>query len=132
MRKILNILTLAVIAVFVMALANVNVAIAKEKVYSLKGEVVSVDSAAKALTVKDKKGEETIVTDEMTKIKMGKKAEALGDIKAGEKVLVKYHKAADGKLMATRILIASSKVEKKPVEKAPVEKAPAGKMPEKK
>lgn len=95
---------LAVAVFFVMSLAGVAAAAEKEKLPSLKGEVVSVDSAAKTLTVKGTKGEETIATDDMTKIWMGKQKETFNDIVSGEKVAVRYSQK-DGKLLAHSIRI---------------------------
>ncbi len=98
MRKVL---ATAIAVFFVVSLVGVvNMAVAKEKgdLY-LRGEVVSVDQTAKTLTVKGKKGEETIAVDQMTKISMGKMGGTLEDIKAGDYVRVKYHKV-DGKDVA--------------------------------
>jgi hypothetical protein len=103
-------LTMAVLCVIAFA----NNALAMGKLSSLKGEVVSVDVGAKTVTVKAingtklpttlTEGQLTFTTDHMTKISMGRKHEGLGDLKAGDMVLVKYH-SEDGKNMAASILV---------------------------
>ncbi|MDA8106292.1 MAG: hypothetical protein M0Z71_13050 [Nitrospiraceae bacterium] len=57
-------LAFAVALLFLVAFTNP--AIAKGSLMSLKGVVVSVDNTAKTLTVKEKKGEATIVADQAT------------------------------------------------------------------
>jgi len=109
-----RIFALAITVLFVVALANS--AFAAEKLLSLKGEVVSVDLGAKAVTVKAingttiptriTEGQLTFATDHMTKITMGKKHEKLGELKAGDMVVVKYH-SKDGKNVADSILLTS-------------------------
>jgi len=80
---------------------------AKEKVKSITGEVTAVDTVGKTITVKSKKQELTIaVTDEQIK-----------DVKAGDKVVVKYTEK-DGKLTAKSVKkAAAKKAEKKEVKK---------------
>lgn len=70
--------------------ADPAVAAGAAKVQMFKGEVVKVDEAAKALVVKDKKGEKTF------DVSLAKNMPAL---KAGDKVSFNYVKK-DGKLMA--------------------------------
>ncbi len=95
------------VAVFFLA-AFTNTALAKEKVLWLKGAITSVDTAAKSFVVKEKKGEATVVTNETTKISLGKEKKTFEDLKAGETVHVKYHKQ-DGKLMAANVYLAGGK-----------------------
>ncbi len=102
---------------FAMSLASV--ALAKE--YSLKGEVLSIDTAAKTLTVKAInsavssptrfKGDIPFVTSDMTKVTMGKKHETLANLKAGDMVKVKFHEK-NGKDIADRIVISSEPASK--------------------
>lgn len=74
---------------------------AKEKVKSITGEVTAVDTVGKTITVKSKKQELTIgVTDEQVK-----------DIKAGDKVVVKYTEK-DGKLTAKSVKKVAAKAKK--------------------
>ncbi|GAB5047204.1 hypothetical protein [Thermodesulfovibrio sp. TK110] len=83
---------------------------AKEKVKSITGEVTAVDTVGKTITVKSKKQELTIaVTDEQIK-----------DVKAGDKVVVKYTEK-DGKAVAKSVKKVAAKAEKKAKEK-PAEK----------
>ncbi len=120
MRKIL-----AMIAAMFFAFSLVSIAGAaekqmysKEQMYSISGPVVSVDSTARTLTVKSIekskspslrwKGDMTFITDDNTKIAMGKKSETLQDLKAGEKVAVKFHEK-DGKYIADTVLISAAK-----------------------
>ncbi len=70
---------------------------AKAKVF--KGEVVSVDAAAKTLVVKDKKGEKTFDYSNVKK---------MADLKAGDKVSLQYAEK-DGKLWAANVQKAGAK-----------------------
>ncbi len=109
-----RILAVAVALLFVAAFANA--AVAAVKLSSLKGEVVAVDLSAKTVTVKAVnapkmpttivEGQLTFAVDNMTKISMGKKHEALGKIKAGDMVEVKYH-TKDGRDIADSLLVTS-------------------------
>lgn len=96
----------------------------KEKVKQITGEVTAVDTVGKSITVKSKKQELTIaVTDEQIK-----------DIKAGDKVVVKYTEK-DGKATAKSVKKAAAKAEKKeakPAEKPAEKKAEPAKPAEKK
>ncbi len=120
MRKIL---ALAVTMLFVLSLASVGLAAekgmySKQQMFSISGPVVSVDSTAKTLTVKSVekskspslrwKGDMTFITNDNTKIAMGKKAETFQDLKAGEKVLVRFHEQ-DGKYIADTVRISGEK-----------------------
>jgi uncharacterized protein YxeA len=107
---------------------------APAKVKQVTGEVAAVDAAAKTLTVKGKKGDVALMADDKTSVKMGKEKKALADVKAGDKVAVKYAEM-DGKNVAKSIIIsaAPAKMEKKMEKKeaapapAPAEKKPAEK-----
>jgi Cu/Ag efflux protein CusF len=93
----------------------------KPKVMQVTGDVKAVDTVAKTITVTKmvkKKAEETIITiDGKTKITMGKEKKALADVKAGDKVTVKYTEV-DGKNIAKSVAIHEAKpMEKKPAEK---------------
>jgi hypothetical protein len=109
---------------------------APAKVKQATGEVAAVDAKTKTITVKAKKGDVTAMVDDKTKIMMGKDMKTLADIKAGDKVTVKYSDA-DGKMTAKSIAIkpAEKMMEKKaaPAEKKMEKKAePAAKPAEKK
>lgn len=74
----------------------------KEKVKQISGEITAIDTAGKTITVKSKKQELTIgVTDEQIK-----------DLKAGDKVVVKYTEK-DGKLTAKSVKKTGKTAEKK-------------------
>jgi len=78
----------------------------KEKVKQITGEVTAVDTVGKTITVKSKKQELTVaVTDEQIK-----------DVKAGDKVVVKYTEK-DSKATAKSVKKAAAKAEKKEVKK---------------
>ncbi|MDI6865610.1 hypothetical protein [Thermodesulfovibrio yellowstonii] len=78
----------------------------KEKVKQITGEVTAVDTVGKTITVKSKKQELTVaVTDEQIK-----------DVKAGDKVVVKYTEK-DGKATAKSVKKVAAKAEKKEVKK---------------
>ncbi len=109
---------------------------AKAKVMSATGEVVAVDAKAMTLTVKGKKGEVVLSTDDKTKFAKGK---TLADVKVGDKATVKYAET-DGKNVAKSVAFKAAaakketkkeekKMEKKPAEKpaaAPAEKKKTG------
>ena len=69
------------------------------KVMVFKGEVVSVDAAAKTLVVKDKKGEKTFDYSNVKK---------MAELKAGDKVSLQYAEK-DGKLWAANVQKAGAK-----------------------
>ena len=77
---------------------------APEKVMSITGDVVSVDAKAMTLTVKGRKGDVALSTNDKTAVRMGKDKKTLADVKAGDKVKVKYTEV-DGKNMAKSIAI---------------------------
>jgi len=101
------------------------------------GEVTAVDAKANTLTVKGKKGDVTVSTDDKTKVVAGKDKKTLADVKAGDKVTVKYTEA-DGKNTATKVEIMAApakketKAEKKAATPAKKEAAPAPAAPAKK
>ncbi len=120
MRKILAI-TMALF--FAFSLVSFAAAADKEmytkgEIYSVSGPVLALDSAAKTLTVKSIertkspairwKGEMTFITDDSTKISMGKKAETFQDLKTGEKVVVRFHEK-DGKYIADSVRVSGEK-----------------------
>lgn len=74
------------------------------KVVQVTGEVAAVDAAGKTITVKGKKGDVVITVDDKT----------LAEVKAGDKVTVKYA-TADGKNTAKSVkkAAAAKKAEKK-------------------
>ncbi|HAM51050.1 MAG TPA: hypothetical protein DCP92_10315 [Nitrospiraceae bacterium] len=113
-----KVLTIGLVMVFVMSVAMVAIA-AKKEMYSLMGPVVSVDTAAKTVTVHSVegvataadnrwKGDVIFVTNDMTKISMHKAKKTLDDLKAGQNVTVKFHEM-DGKSVAVAIMIMPEK-----------------------
>ena len=118
--------TLFILLALLFGVASVTTAFAKgtaAKTHSFTGVVASVDAGAKSLAVKGTKKE---MTFDVANAKMvGFKA--LGDIKAGEKVTVKYTEK-DGKAMAKSVAKATSKAHKKaPAAAKPAPAAPAAK-----
>ena len=91
---------------------------AKAEKYS--GTVDKVDEAAKAIVIKGKKDEKTIVIDEKTKITKSGKEMAFADLKKGMNVSVEYKKDGD-KMVATAVKAAAPKAAKEKAEK-PAEK----------
>jgi hypothetical protein len=75
------------------------------------GEVAAVDATANSLTVRGKKAEVVITTDERTEIKKGSIRSSLADLQIGDKVTVKYLET-DGRSIARVIDIKSAKAEK--------------------
>ena len=98
------------------------IAVKKATTKQVTGEVAAVDVQANKLTVKGKKGDVTISVDDKTKITAGKEKKALADIKAGNKVTVKYAEA-DGKNTAKSIDIKVPPAEKKAAAPAEEKKA---------
>jgi len=88
---------------------------APAKIKQVTGEVAAVDAAAKTLTVKAKKAEVMLSTDDKTKFGKGK---TLADVKVGEKVMVKYAEM-DGKNVAKSVTVKAAKTEKKEAAPAP-------------
>lgn len=68
----------------------------------VKGDITAVDAKAMTVTVKGKKGDVTVTVDDKTEIKVGKDKKTIADLKAGDKVKIKYHEA-DGKNTAKSI-----------------------------
>jgi cell division protein YceG involved in septum cleavage len=111
-------LTICLALILVISVTLVAVA-AKKEMYSLKGPVLSVDAAAKTVTVHSVegvkaaadnrwKGDVTFATNDMTKIRMHKEKKTFDDLKAGQNVQVKFHEI-DGKNIAVEIMIMPEK-----------------------
>ncbi len=130
---------IAIVLSLVLMFAFTAVTFAAEKKAAksktVTGEVTAVDAKANTLTVKGKKGDVMISTDDKTK--MMPKGKTMMDVKTGDKVTVKYMEA-DGKNMAKSVEMKAApmkKEEKK--EAAPMKKeaapapapAPAKKAP---
>ena len=112
-----QLIALATALLFTLSFAIV--AMAAEETYSLKGPIVSIDTAAKTVTVHSVegvttaadnrwKGDVTFATSEMTKISMKKEKKTFDDLKAGQNVSVKFHEK-DGKSVAVAIKILGEK-----------------------
>jgi len=95
------------------------------------GEVTAVDAKANTITVKGKKAEVTVNVDDKTKF--APKGKTIADVKAGEKVMVKYTEA-EGKNTAKSVKIEGAKKAEKKAEKKMEKKeaAPAPAAEEKK
>ncbi len=136
MKKVIAII---VSALFILSVAGISFAAEKAakkapaKVKQVTGEVTAVDAAANTLTVKGKKGDVALVTDAKTMVKVGKEKKALADVKAGDKVTVKYTEA-DGKNTAKSIAVSAAPAKKEMKKEAPKaeEKKPAAAPAEKK
>ena len=98
---------------------------APEKVMSIMGDVVAVDAKAMALTVKGKKGDVALSTNDKTTVRMGKEKKTLADVKVGDKVKVKYTEVG-GKNVAKSVAIKPA-VTVAPAEKKTEPAKPAGK-----
>jgi Cu/Ag efflux protein CusF len=98
-------IAIIVSVLFVFAITSLSVAAEKKAVVKVKqvtGEVTMVDTNAKTITVKGKKGDVVIGVDE----------KMMADVKAGDKVVAKYTEA-DGKNTAKSVKKAAAKVVKK-------------------
>ena len=80
----------------------------KPKIEKFTGVVEKVDEMAKAVVVKDKKGEKTFAVDDKTKITKGGKDMPLAELKKGTNVSVEYKKDGE-KLVAVAIKAAAPK-----------------------
>lgn len=109
-----QILSVVLSLIFVFAVTSLSFAAEKQeaaKHVQVTGEIAAVDASAKTLTVKGKKGDVSISVDEKTKIMAGKDMKALGDLKTGEKVTVKYTES-DGKNTAKSIEVKAANAKK--------------------
>ncbi len=113
---------------FVLSLAGVAFAAKKApakkvKILAVTGEVLAVDAKAMTLTVKGKKGEVAVTTDEKTKFAKGK---SLAEVKVGDKATVKYVEE-DGKNIAKSVMFRAipAKKVKKVIKKEMKKEAPA-------
>jgi Cu/Ag efflux protein CusF len=83
------------------------------KIMHVWGEVTAVDAKAGTLTIKSKKEEVSLSTNDKTVIRTGKEKKTLADIKVGEKVRARYSEV-DGKNLAKSISYGSMKMAEKP------------------
>jgi hypothetical protein len=81
------------------------------KAEKFAGAVEKIDEAAKAIVVKDKKGEKTFAIDDKTKITKAGKDMPFAEVKKGMNVSVQYKKDGD-KMVAVAIRIAAPKATK--------------------
>jgi hypothetical protein len=79
----------------------------KEKVRQITGEIVTLNVEAGTLTVKSRRQEIALETDEKTKVRIGRAKKDFADLKTGSRVRVKYIDV-DGKKRAKSISIQSS------------------------
>jgi uncharacterized protein YxeA len=71
------------------------------------GDITALDAAAKTFTVKGRKGDVALSVDDKTKITAGRETKTLADLKAGDKVTVKYTEI-EGKNMAKSVKIKTA------------------------
>jgi osmotically-inducible protein OsmY len=110
MKKIMMVVVALIISVIF-----VTMVMAQDKAKSMSwvGEVVSVDSAAKTVVAKNKKGE---MTFDVSAAKLAKNVK-LDGLNAGDKITVKYEEK-DGKNMATSVAMVPGKKAKSKNESA--------------
>ena len=126
MKKVVSIV---VALLFVFSITSLSFAVEgqkampveKPKVKQVTGDVKTVDVKAKTITVtkmmKDKAQETVVTVDDKTKIMMDKEKKALADVKAGDKVTVKYTEV-DGKNVAKSIAIKPAEKKAEPAKPA--------------
>jgi len=105
---------LSIVLATLLAITVVGLAVAKDNVKIKKlitGEVVTVDTAANSLTLKGKRAEVVIHTNEDTVVQVAKEKKSLADVKVGAKIAVRYSEI-DGENLAESIVV---KPEKGPV-----------------
>src|SRR3989304_5585485 len=95
----------------------------KPKVASLTGKVKAVDEAAKAVTVVVRKKDVVVKVADDTTITRGKAKKALGDVKAGATVTIRYTKEGE-EMTAKSISIAVPKPAKNALAKQAVKARP--------
>jgi hypothetical protein len=98
MRKLASISLAALLALTLTSALLANDAKAKMNM-RVSGEVVTVDTSSRMLTVREKKGAENndwsfVVADD-AKVMVGGKVDSLDNLKAGDLVNVKYHDDGD-------------------------------------
>lgn len=76
----------------------------KMKTQNFTGDITAIDAAANTITLKDKDVELTVTTTAKTHVIVKGKRKSLSDLKAGDKVEVRY-RAKDGKNKALRIIV---------------------------
>lgn len=109
---------LSIVLATLLAITVVGLAVAKDNVKIKKlitGEVVTVDTAANSLTLKGKRAEVVIHTNEDTVVQVAKEKKSLADVKVGAKIAVRYSEI-DGENLAESIVV---KPEKGPVPAKP-------------
>src|SRR5215813_95837 len=98
MRKLASISLAALLALALSSALLANDAKAKMNM-RVSGEVVTVDTATRMLTVREKKGPEnndwSFVVTEDAKVTVAGKTDSLDHLKAGDLVNVKYHDDGD-------------------------------------
>jgi len=102
---------LSIVLTTLLAITVVGLAVAKDNVKIKKlitGEVVTVDTAADSLTLKGKRAEVVIHTNEDTVVQVAKEKKSLADVKIGAKIAVRYSEI-DGKNLAERIVVEPEK-----------------------
>jgi Cu/Ag efflux protein CusF len=82
----------------------------KPKVRQITGQVVTLDVKAGTLTVKSKRQEVALETDEKTKVKIGREKKEFAHLQMGDRVKAKYIQV-DGRNTAKSISIMSSTAE---------------------
>ncbi len=85
---------------------------AKEKMERFRGKIEKVDPSTKEVVVQRRNETMTFSVGDNTKIMEGKKEASFGDLKAGERIFVRYTKEGD-KLMAQAIRVAQPGAGKK-------------------
>lgn len=93
-----------------MSFANDMKEVEKPKVQQITGEVVTLNVEAGTLTVKSKRQEVALETDDKTNVRIGREKKAFADLKTGDRVKAKYIQV-DGKNRAKSISIMSSTAE---------------------
>lgn len=121
-----NAFVLAAAVVLILAVAGLALGAERVAVKQYTGEVVTVDAAAKSLTVKGRSAEMVFTTDDKSTVTINKDKKTLADVKLGDKVTVKYS-VVDGKNVVRSIAVKPPKPEAKADKKAAEAAKPAAK-----
>ena len=90
-----------------MSFADDVKAVEKPKVRQITGDIVTLNVEAGTLTVKSKRQEVALETDEKTNVRLGKEKKKFAHLKTGTRVKAKYIQV-DGKNRAKSVSIMSS------------------------
>ncbi|HCC68292.1 MAG TPA: hypothetical protein DEP99_00160 [Nitrospiraceae bacterium] len=97
---------------------------APAKARQVTGEVIAIDAKANTVTVRGRKGDVVISVDDKTRIALDKEKKTIADIKAGDRIRVRFTEVDKKNVARSIVIVAQKKPEEKPAAK-PAEKPAA-------